>query len=738
MRVSWQFAVGSWQRNAARAVRALPTANRQLPTIAALLLLALAASAAAQQDLNARALLSYQSYRIGRASTTGLRQTYDLRLERAFTMTSLVRLFVREDDFRGTAQFATAPQDTRTRQFQPAGELIVNTTNLHAQLRGEVFDTRSRVEKQDSSRRIDRSFGQMVWEPDRLPTLTLMGQRNKTVDSASSLQLTDDNALASLQYGWRDVHATAGERYLRSADPLAGFDRRMTTHEGNLTYASTSFGGKLVLTAEGNAQLSQIRERSLGGKTTFIPTQQSIARALYGIDDTPSDDRDHPLGSAPALTDGNLATGSGINLGPDGLSFHNIAVDLGRIDRVDEIRVVVRDAAGNPPRNGGGPVTWDAYTSQDGDVWTPIAGAQTAFSAALSLYSVAFTLTNARWFKVVSFGVNGEQTIVTEVQAYYHAEIGAGSERASTQNFYVGTANIVLQPVRRLHLSYTGTYSGIEQRLADQPRARSKDLEQLGEAQFDIRSWLSVRSQFLQRDARSFTGTTDSASGVTAYLDINPSRQWRNSIEVSRQKQVLGASQFTIDTNAIHSSAFVYKSLFLGFDAGTQTQSLSSDGSTAKRTFLNLTGNIQIFPTLRVLLSGTVQRNDTISSDPATELLGPTRDNRLSSEFIWRPGRPLTLSVRLGHVSGQSLSGFTQRYHVEWYPFGDGTVSLGGSYDQDIDPVVDRRATRMIVNPRWVMNRFVIFDVNYTSVSSTFSTFENRQHSLFATVTLIK
>ena len=711
MRTSWQLAVGSW--------------------------LLLAANVSAQ-DLSARALLSYQSYQIGQASTSGLRQTYDLRLQRAFTMTSLVRLFVRGDDFRGTAQFASTPQDTRTRQIQPVGELIVNTTNLHAQLRGEILDIKSSAGKVDSTRRIDRTSGQLVWEPTGLPALTLLGQRNATSDSASAIHLTDDNALASLAYGWRDLHGTAGERYVRSADPLSGFDRKMTTHEGSLTYAATTFGGKLTMTAEGNAQLSQIHERSVGGKSTLIPTQQSIARALYGVDDTPNDDRDHPLSPIPALIDNNLGAGAGINLGPDGISFQNIAVDLGRIDRVDEIRVVVRDAAGNPPRNGGGPVTWDAYTSQDGDVWTPLPGAQTTFIAALSLYSVRFALTNSRWFKVVNFGVNGEQTVVTEVQAYYHAEIAAGSERSSTQNFYVGTTSIVLQPVQRLRLTYNGTYSGIQQSLADRPRARSNDLEQIGEVQVDLRSWMSVRTQLLQRDARTFTGADNGARGVTAYLDLNPTRQWRNSIEISRQTQMLDNSQFTIDTKAIHTSAFVLKSLYLGIDGGTQTQTLSADRSTAKRTFLNLTGNVQLLPTLRVLLSGTLQRNDTQSSDPATELLGPSRDNRVSSEFIWRPGRPLTLSVRLGHVCGQSLSGFTQRYHVEWYPFGDGTVSLGGAYDQDIDPVVDRRATRMVINPRWIMNRFVIFDVNYTAVSSTFSTFENRQHSLFATVTLIK
>jgi hypothetical protein len=701
------------------------------------LLLLLAATVQAE-DLSARALLSYQQYEVGKTSTTGLRQTYDLRLERAFTMTSLVRLFVRGDDFRGTAQFATAPQQSRTRQIQPTGEFIINTTNLHAQIRSEILDIDSRLGDTESSRRIDRTSGQLVWQPDGLPTLTLLGQRNATTDSAALVHLTDDNALASAAWGWRDLHAVAGERYVRSSDPLAGFDRKMATHDANLTYASTRLDGKLSMSAEGNAQLSQIHERSAGGNATSIPTQVPVARALYAVDDTPADDRDHPLAVYPSLIDGNFGASSGINLGPDGISFQNLAVDLGRIDRVDEIRVVVRDASGNPLRNGGGPVTWDAYSSQDGEIWTPLSGAQTTFSAPLSLYSIRFALTNSRWFKIVNFGVNGEETVVTEMQAYFHAEIAPGGERSSTQNFYVGTTNVNYQPLQRLRLSYTGSYSGIQQAFAQQPRLRSTDLEHIAEVQYDIRSWLTLRSQLLKRDARTFTGADNGASGVTTYVEWNPTRQWRNSLEISRQDQSVEGNAFTVDTKAIHTSAYFLRSLFIGLDAGTQTQTIAADGSTAKRTFANLTGNIQLAPTLRMLLSGTLQRNDTQSNDPATQFLGPTRDNRVSAEFIWRPGRPLTLGARFGHVSGESLSGFTQRYHVEWYPFGDGTVSLGGSYDQDIDPVVDRRAKRMVINPRWMMNRFVIFDLNYTSVSSTVAAFENRQHSLFATLTLIK
>ncbi|HSP35268.1 MAG TPA: hypothetical protein VLU46_13205, partial [Thermoanaerobaculia bacterium] len=140
--------------------------------------------------------------------------------------------------------------------------------------------------------------------------------------------------------------------------------------------------------------------------------------------------------------------------------------------------------------------------------------------------------------------------------------------------------------------------------------------------------------------------------------------------------------------------------------------------------------------TVRMQFNGTMQRAESQSTNPATQLLGPSRDNRISNDIIWRPGRQLALSVRSGWVSGAELSGFTQRYHVEWFPFGDGTVSLGGSYDEDIDPTLNRRATRAVFNPRWLMNRWVTVDLNYTSVKSQFDSSSNYQRTLFATLTL--
>ncbi|HVR39082.1 MAG TPA: discoidin domain-containing protein [Thermoanaerobaculia bacterium] len=678
-------------------------------------------------------LLSFQKYDLGAINTAGFRQTYDLRLEKALTTTARLHIFVRADDFHGSNESPRFSENLRTRQIQPVGELFINTETLQAQLRSERFDIRSETERFDSRRTIERTAGQLAWRPIGLPELTLLGQRNATNDERSHVELTDENLTGRLRYFWRGLDVSVDERYTRTNDPGTGYARNATMHGGQLTYATSAFSKKLTLSADAFAQLSSVEERSLDGGSS-VRTPVTIGRTLWAVDDTPSDSRDHPPSPIPALNDGNLDASSGISIGPDGASFQNIVLDLGRNDRVDEIRILVRDPAGNPLRNGGGPVAWDVYTSEDGQLWVPVAPVQTTFNSALSLYAITFDQLERRWFKVVNFGVNVEATLITEVQAFYKTAIAPGGMRHGNLRAYNGTTLVSLQPIERLTLSLTTNYNATRQDIEGLSTWSTTDLNHTVAIEYTLRKTLALRTRVMHRDVTSTTGSADDADEISAFLDWTPTRELRVSFESTRQKQSLEGLGYTIDTEAIHSTAFFLRSLSVTLDAGIQKQTYDTTGVRAQRVFFNLLGNIQMFPSLRTTILASLQQND--SDDPAAQLLGTTRDQRIYADFIWRPGNPLSVSARYGYVSGALLSGFTQRYHVEWYPFGGGTVSLGGSYDQDIDPTTDRKATRLILNPRWVMNRWAAFDISYTSVRTSFGEVRNDQKTLFANLTL--
>jgi len=695
----------------------------------------LMAANAGAQGFSLQGLLSYEDYATNSMSTAGFRQTYDFRMNHALTDTARFHIFFRGDDFRGSqVSPVTRRQASDSRQLQPGADFTLNTDTINVMARAEYFGLRSQTGDSESNRTIDRQSASATWSPLSLPTFKFLGQRTQTDDASAGLALTDQGVLTGVDYGWRGLHAFAQNFYSTSTDTAQGYARRSNLQTIDLVYAGTHLHDKLTVALEGNGQWTEIEQSATSGTASSVPTPVSISQALNAIDDTPLDGRDHPPQLLPSLIDGDLGTSTGISLGPDGVSFQNLVLDLGRIDRVDEIRVIVRDPAGNPLRNGGGPVTWDAYISQDGQIWTSLQS-QTTFNAALCLYSVTFTGTTGRWFKVVNFGVNADPTLVTEIQAWYHTPIAPGQMQRGTQTAFTQMANVSVHPIQRLTVVYSGLYSAVRQEIAAQPLLSTNDLEHLATVQFDLWKTISLRAQYLRRNAENFDGNNDTAAGLTSFVDWTPTTDLKVTLEAGNENDVLQGSAFRMETRALHVTAFVLRSLAVTANAGTQTQEISTDASSAERRFADLTSTVQLLPTVRMLLLASYQKTNSQSLDPSVQLLGAPRDERITDEFLWRPGRELSLGVQIGWITGQDLSGFTERVHAEWFPFGDGTVSLGGSFDEDIDPTLNRRARRFMFNPRWLMNRHAAFDVNYSDVSSTLQS-SNRQRTLIARLTL--
>lgn len=687
--------------------------------------------------LTGRALVGYNRYEYDSLLTDGLRQTYDLRLSRAISDATRFQLTFRADDFSGSVENDRARLNSSTRTLQPSLNLNVEVGDVHASVTGDVIDTQADIGGALTGRRLQRSRGELSWEPERLPSLLFMGQHNAIDDKASATNQTDDFFVASARYEVRGLQLSLSEQYNGTVSPSAGYDRSTQAHSADVQYTTTGFSGRAMLSAQAGARLSQLRQQATSNAPSSVPNPVAIVRASSSIDDTPTDGTDHPLVPAPSLIDGDLNRSSGISLGPDGVSFQNLAIDLGRLERVDEIRIIVRDAVGDPLRRGGGPVTWDVYTSTDGFIWTQIPSVTSSFNGPQSYYTVSFTLDLKRFYKVVNFGVNSEATFVTEVQGYYHTTIAPGTTRNTDQDNYIGALSTWVQPTKKLSLSYSGLYNSFTQSDAATGDLSSTDFAHLGFVEYDFaRDW-TVRGEYRKSEAGAVAGASNSTDGYTSYLDYAPTQQLHLSAEYGRDDQTLGDSSFTLETYALHTTALVIRSLNLVLDIGTQDQ-IFEDGSAAHRKFENLSANAQLSRTWTARLAGSLQESETESDDPATQLLGPERDNRATLDLMWHPGERLAVTGRLGYARGTSLSGFTHKYHVEWFPFGDGTVTLSASYDEDIDPATGRRGSRVIFNPRWAMNRHATFDLNYTAVSSTDPSGTRQQRTAFATLTLSK
>lgn len=694
-------------------------------------------TSARAEGFDARAIVAYQNLSADLMTTSGFRQSYDLRLEKALTQPAMLRFFVRAEDFRGRHEVGALSGATSARgtQIQPGGEFIYSTGGLHAELRHDALHARSENGAAENSRKLERTSAQLTWSRDRWPRLSIDGSRYRSSDDASTLDTSDALAQATLDYRWSGLTLAVTERMSVYNDGRSDFARRTQDHQALLGFDRSFFDGKFVALANLTGVQSRLDERVTGGRTADIPIPVAIARALYAVDDTPLDNRDRPLLPQPGLTDRNFNASAGIALGPDSPSFHNIGFDLGRFTQVDEFRIHTRDTAGNPVRAGGG-VQWDLYRSEDGTLWTPLP-AQVTFDLAQSMYVVRFEQMTARWLKVVSFGAEAERNVVTETESFYHSTLAPDDARRTELRFYGGTSALSFVPVRWLSVSYNGLFNASEQEPDDSAPLSLSDLEHQGSIQVDPFRWLSLAVRYNTRSVTQSGVAPQGRDTLTGLFRLMPTQHLDLSLEVSRQQEDSLGRERQTDILILHTFARILPSLHLRANVGREQQHLIDSDGQADREFVDGVLTAQLTRSLRLLLDASMQRSTYEGAGPVFEGFPLVRDDRMGFEVYWRPGQPLAVGARIGRVSTADFSAVTQRYRFEWYPFTQGTVSLGATYDQDIDPYANRRSSRLMLSPRWMMNRYSTFDLNYTLVSTT-GRLASRTRSFYATLTLTR
>src|SRR5512143_3353647 len=165
-----------------------------LPAALVLLVAASAPKAAAQQDLSGRAIVSYQTVEADPLSSSGLHQTYDLRLERLLTDTFRFRLSFRGEGADGTSRLdEEADQKTQFRQYQPGAEINWNFSTFRLQGTYDDYLTDSSAGDLSGERRQRRIVGRLTWAPDRLPSLTVFGEQRRLKDAAASIDNTENS-----------------------------------------------------------------------------------------------------------------------------------------------------------------------------------------------------------------------------------------------------------------------------------------------------------------------------------------------------------------------------------------------------------------------------------------------------------------------------------------------------------------------------------------------------------------
>jgi hypothetical protein len=669
--------------------------------------------------------VSWQTLDADVLASQGLHQTYDLRLERALSDTFRLRLSFRGEGADGTSRLDDS-YDTKTqyRQYQPGAEINWNFSTFQLQGNYDDFRTNSTAGDLSDERRQRRAVARATWAPEKLPTLTLYGEQRQLTNEAASIDNTEKSVFEALDYTWKGLTLGQNARVLTLDDGGADFARKSTDLQGLARYENSFFGGRASVSANVLVGATRLEERARSGQPVSVPVRILVGRALYAYDDTPLDGRDKPLADLPALMDGDFQKAAGVPLGPDGQSFQNIAVDMGRLVQLDTFRVYVRDIGGAPVKTPGF-VRFDAYRSDDGLTWIPMPnGSRTTFDAGLSAYVVEFAVTSARYVKVVSFGTNILDTQVTEIEVFQHQTFGAGEVKSTDIKLGSGSATVAGKPTDWLTLSYYGLFNTNTQTSNTRPELTTQDTDQIAAVQVDPSQTVNLIARYEKRISSQTDGFDQSLDAVTATAHWAPLRTLDVTAEYQRSKQDLAGRLST--SNAVHGHLYMrlLKSLDLSLDGGSAREVQSSDDHPASH--LSFTGvtYAQLTDALKLTANVSYQKTSYEGGAPDTAnglLLPASHDTRYWAELYYRPGPQLALTARFGYASSDLFSGPTQGYRVEWYPFSQGTVSIGTIYEEDVDSVSNRRFRRVQLLPRWTLNKSMSLDLNYTVMSTYIS-----------------
>ncbi|HYG66173.1 MAG TPA: hypothetical protein VD838_00890 [Anaeromyxobacteraceae bacterium] len=676
------------------------------------------ASTASAGDASGRAILSYDDARLSDLRSRGFSQRYELAYDHSIFPRALdYRLELRFTTTDSRQSLVTADSVTKARELQPRLQLRSQLPGFSAIGSYDVAYTRSVADPGDIARRlVQRLYGSADAALPLALKARLYGTHQVTTDvdtgAATRSSVADVGLSQRVEpFGWN-----AGASWRGAANNTTDATQNNWAPRAGLQYEQASRGGRATL----GAGYSVLYDRSELSVAADRPVEQAVPvvanRAFHGENPLPGDDSGRPLSPFPVLTDGDVETPSGIALGlPDGHSFQNLAIDLGRIGTVDELRVVVRGAPGLLVPFGAA-VSWSAYASADGIRWDPVPGASSAFDPTLSLFAIRFQPVVARHFKVVSLGINDVPTFVTEVEAYEHRLVERG--RTLVEGSFAQNARLrgSVRPHEKVTLSTEGSVNHAVAGLhrAGDPTERA-DWQGGGGVAFGPYGLATYSAQHHRTGVLIAAGPRARSDATSAGVSwqLLPTLEAHAGAQLGHEE--IGDVRSRSIGGTAGASAVPSSFAFFRFDVGAGQQTVEPADTESIYVNANGSAGLTLTRALQVQLLAIVQTGRIrLPSPSGFSAISQTSNSQSYQAMVaWSPSATLQLSANVMYVRTESGEGPLQAYRVYWYPFPGGAFAMTLSLDQSFDALTGARSTRLSAMPRWVLNRHVAIEGSY-------------------------
>jgi hypothetical protein len=672
------------------------------------------ALAAGDELLSGRATLQYSGLDAPGAIARTFQETYEGRLHLDLSQAIGATAQVRVDDTRGTLREPTFTASD-SQLVQPRFDLRYRLQPVDLDVGYDLAWQRNASSGGDTGRTlIERLHADAAFSDPGLPSGRLSIWRQTTNDLAVGSNVKDTVAQLSLEHSLGSVRLSGGAQGDWLTDSTTGLTTRTLQPRATIQY-DRPVGKTGSVGASYTVSFTDVAQDSLSGVVVSSPVQHFASRGLYGVTDRPSDTTGRPLVPLPALVDGNVEVSSGISLGPDGVSFQNLGVDMGRLVSIDALRVTVRTSAGYPVAYSGG-IVWSLWSSDDGLLWNPIGGASTTFDSTFSRFESDFPAVTARYFKLVNFGTSTTETYVTELEAFEHVLARPHTTTTSTTLVQAGTVNATASPQPKIHLSFSGLASQATQTSAGSS-FDSGSWQTIGSASFGpFADRVVVATVGELRGARATAQDSRVGSQVSTTLSVRVADPVSLSLE-GHQLQDRGSADSLVSygTRANASVVLLPSTLELTAGAGADRDVTTPGPVDTERLSANAGLSSRPFQSLSLGATASVQTGSVAQPASAIVLFPQSPASRIyAGTGAWRASERLQLGATVSWMETGGRAGLGQQNRVALDPFPGGAFRLGITYDQSLDPFNGTHLARVLVQPSWRVNRHASLDGSFS------------------------
>jgi len=693
-------------------------------------------------DLTGRADLSYGNDDSLAASSDYLRQIYTLAYRRQVSTPTSYQLSLRYQDDRGETLAGGDRTRLRVRAFAPSASLDHRMEDFGTSLVFRLNEEATLDPATDAyaHRTIERISASAYVRPFERGQVTLAADR--LAFRAGAIDTLDQRLGVAFRYSGGGLRLDNEFRVQRTDDAQLGHTRVSVGPRLSAAYAR-ALGRDASLTAQYVLDYLVTEQDVRASGEVSVPVEVQPAGGLFLVDDLPLDT--DPMLSEPRLVDRAFDASAGVSLGPGGVSFANVGLDMGRFVTLDELRLHLRDGSGIPLASGG-PLTFTVYSSQDGLRWAPVDGLAVAFNPGLSAWVLRFAPTSARFFKAVTFGANTVETYATELQAFVHETVRPDATQTSSSVRQGLALGLSARPAEKLLVAFSGLLNADAVTPPGGARRWSTDVATSATAKLGPFGPLLYGAGQTFTYAREAGALTQSAFATSGSVRYRPVDRYETTLDArvradrfERPFPALSVRTTTVGAS-LQNRLDPWDALRFTLVAGLDRQQLLGGGRTE---YLTATGQARAEPwrDVSLRLESNVQRilsrqGDLSPLDQGLPVARIVTYQIHAAELRYQATSQLSLMARVGWAATAGGEGILQAYRAGWSPFPGGTVLLAFDYGEDVDPLTGQSFRRITAQPRWQVNRHTVLQLSYNNARGTGPS-PVRQENLFVTLSLI-